>query len=170
MMYDNLKASDLIANGGQRAEDVDCLIDKLERKINLMVAKRELEVYRSTKRKYQDNEQFSRINSWASSSAVRSAFARLTVLAFYEDEFISVEKVTFALNISRPAAKTMVNFCLEMEWIIQNEAGGIQASSFSVEAFRSYVRKLSTKIHSDLKEFYNLSITIKAIQDMLKGK
>ena len=169
-MYDNLNISNLVTNSGQRIEDVDCLIDHLEQKINIMVAKRELEVYRATKKKYHNNKQFSKINNWVSSSAVRSAFARLNVLAFYEGNFVSIEKVTSELNISRPAAKTMIDFCLEMEWISQNEVGGIQASAFSVEAFSSYVRKLSEKTYGDLKEFYSLSITIKAIQDMVKDK
>ena len=168
MMYDNLNISNLVANSDQRIEDVDCLIDHLEQKINIMVAKRELEVYRATKKKYQNSKQFSKLNNWVTSSAVRSAFARLTVLAFYEAEFVSVEKVTYELNISRPAAKTMIDYCLEMEWVTQDENGGVQASLFSVEAFSSYVRKLSAKTHSDLKEFYSLSIAIKAIQDMVK--
>ena len=170
MFYDNLNLYNLVSNSRQSKDDVDCLINDLERKINVLVAKRELEVYRATKKKYQNTKKFSRINNWVSSSAVRSAFARLTVLAFYDEEFVSVEKVTSELNISRPAAKTMLTYCLEMEWITQDERGGIQASPFSVEAFGSYVRKLSKKTHSDLKEFYSLSIAIKAIQDIVKSK
>ena len=91
MFYNNLNLYNLASNSRQSKDDVDCLINDLERKINVLVAKRELEVYRATKKKYQNTEKFSRINNWVSSSAVRSAFARLTVLAFYDEEFVSVD-------------------------------------------------------------------------------
>ena len=124
-------------------KDLEFLFKNLEQKLNKIVAKRELEIYRSTKKKYIDDRTFTKINNWVNSSAVRSAFARLTVLAFYEKKYVSIDKVTFQLNISRPAAKTMIDYCLNEEWIRQDDYGSVQASPFSEAAFSSYVKKLS---------------------------
>lgn len=150
--------------------DIDSVIKNLEKKVNIIVAKRELEIYRATKKKYLDKKIFSKINNWVNSSAVRSAFARLTVLAYYEKKFVSVEKVTFELNISRPAAKTMFEYCLKENWVCQNDFGCVQASQFSVQAFSIYVRKLSEKTTGDLEDFYSLQLAINAIKKSVKSK
>tara|TARA_B100000475_G_scaffold48859_1_gene33138 strand:- start:179 stop:691 length:513 start_codon:yes stop_codon:yes gene_type:complete len=146
------------------------LIKALETKISKIVAKRELEIYRTTKKKYLNDQILTKINNWANSSAVRSAFARLAVLAFYEKKYISVDKVTFELNISKPAAKTMVDFCIKEGWIVSDDFGCIQASPFSEKAFSSYVRKLSEKTYGDLEEFYSLNLAIRSIQDTLNSE
>ena len=83
---------------------------------------------------------------------------------------MAIEKVIFELNISRPAAKTMVDFCLRQKWICHDEVGSIQASPFSVDAFSEYVRKMSEKTYSELEDFYTLSMTIKTIQEALKTR
>ena len=154
----------------QSSKNMHSLIDKLQEKVNQIVAKREFEIYRATKRKNYRDERFSKINNWVNSSAVRSAFARLALLAFYENNYISIEKVIFELNISRPAAKTMVDFCLRQKWICHDKVGSIQASPFSVDAFSKYVRKMSEKTYSELEDFYTLSMTIKTIQEALKTR
>ena len=146
------------------------MIKALETKISKIVAKRELEIYRTTKKKYLNNQILTKINNWTNSSAVRSAFARLTVLAFYEKKYISADKVTFELNISKPAAKTMIDYCLKEGWIVSDDFGCIQASPFSEKAFSSYVRKLSEKTHDDLEEFYSLNLAIRSIQDTLNSE
>ena len=68
--------------------ELQLLIKALETKISKIVAKRELEIYRTTKKKYLNDQILTKINNWANSSAVRSAFARLTVLAFYEKKYM----------------------------------------------------------------------------------
>tara|TARA_B100000287_G_scaffold8221_1_gene8132 strand:+ start:187 stop:705 length:519 start_codon:yes stop_codon:yes gene_type:complete len=146
------------------------LIKALETKISKIVAKRELEIYRTTKKKYLNDQILTKINNWANSSAVRSAFARLAVLAFYEKKYISVDKVTFELNISKPAAKTMIDYCLKEGWLVSDDFGCIQASPFSEKAFSSYVRKLSEKTHNELEEFYSLNLTIRSIQETLNSE